>query len=334
MNKKARQKEMDLYKGLLIILVIIRHVLQYSVGDEGGILTNYIWAVQMPGFMIVAGYFSFRSIGTVKELGRRLLLSVQHYALPFFSWFLIVDLVILGKWNSNPSKALHTLMYNVDGGLWFLWVVFVLSIITSFANISLSIGKIRVLKAGFVGAVCYLILLAIGYFKGLDFLGIKYILYYSIFYLFGWFIRWNEGLIKKIYAKYGNVIDAVCLLVFLYIIFKYDLYHSSDDVFYIALRCIAGFAGNMILFKLCLVYAQVLCKAKLEIIGAYTLEIYASHMYVNHLLEKGDSFFTMAGLCNFIGSFFITTLFTIIIIVVFKSIKVSNFLFYGKKSNS
>lgn len=53
----TRNVLLDEYKGMLIILVVIRHVLQYSVSDEGGILTNLIWAVQMPGFMFISGYF-------------------------------------------------------------------------------------------------------------------------------------------------------------------------------------------------------------------------------------------------------------------------------------
>lgn len=33
---KKRNKVLDVYKGILIIFVVLRHVLQYSVVDEGG----------------------------------------------------------------------------------------------------------------------------------------------------------------------------------------------------------------------------------------------------------------------------------------------------------
>lgn len=39
---RPRNRTLDIYKGLLIILVVLRHILQYSVSDEGGILTNFI----------------------------------------------------------------------------------------------------------------------------------------------------------------------------------------------------------------------------------------------------------------------------------------------------
>lgn len=32
----TRNKTLDIYKGVLIVLVVVRHVLQYSVSDEGG----------------------------------------------------------------------------------------------------------------------------------------------------------------------------------------------------------------------------------------------------------------------------------------------------------
>lgn len=31
-----RNKTLDIYKGLLIVLVVLRHALQFSVSDEGG----------------------------------------------------------------------------------------------------------------------------------------------------------------------------------------------------------------------------------------------------------------------------------------------------------
>lgn len=35
MNSK-RNITLDVYKGILILLVVVRHVLQFSVSDEGG----------------------------------------------------------------------------------------------------------------------------------------------------------------------------------------------------------------------------------------------------------------------------------------------------------
>lgn len=34
--RNERNRTLDIYKGLLIVLVVLRHVLQYSVSDERG----------------------------------------------------------------------------------------------------------------------------------------------------------------------------------------------------------------------------------------------------------------------------------------------------------
>ena len=99
---KTRSLTLDIYKGILIILVVLRHVLQYSVADEGGILTNFIWAVQMPGFMLVAGWFSARKIESLKLTVHRIILSTQYYALPFFSWYFFLNCLLLGCMSEIP----------------------------------------------------------------------------------------------------------------------------------------------------------------------------------------------------------------------------------------
>ena len=115
-------------------MVVIRHVLQYSVTDEGGILTNIIWAIQMPGFMLVSGYFSGRNVENTHELSKRIAGSMQHYALPFLSWWFLVSVLLLGGFDRNVLTAANHIAFHVDSGMWFLWVVFILSIIANIYN--------------------------------------------------------------------------------------------------------------------------------------------------------------------------------------------------------
>ena len=102
--------------------------------DEGGILTNIIWAIQMPGFMLVSGYFSFRNVGNTNELSKRIIASMQHYALPFLSWWFLVNVLLLGGFNRDVLAAAEHITFHVDSGMWFLWAVFVLSILATICN--------------------------------------------------------------------------------------------------------------------------------------------------------------------------------------------------------
>jgi len=329
-----RNRKLDVYKGLLIVLVVFRHVLQYSVADGGGILTNFIWAVQMPGFMLVAGYFSARRIGSLAEAGRRILLSAQHYALPFFSWCLLISCLLSGRYNRNPVTAALTLLTHVDGGLWFLWVAFVLSVIATLCNLTLFSPRGRIIKTGAVLIGCFGILLALGKAFGLNFLGIKFIFYYAIFYGFGWLAHQTEDRWRKWWPKVQNTAVFLAIIAFLAIVYNYDLYHAPDNLTGIALRCIAGYTGNLVLLWCCARYEAILSRLRLDRLGVYTLEIYATHMYVvGNLMTAGNAngFFTVLGFANFLISLVLTALFTGIIIAVFKSIPAMDFVFYGKK---
>lgn len=331
-EKKTRNKTLDIYKGLLIILVVLRHVLQYSVSDEGGVITNFIWAVQMPGFMLVAGYFAARRIEKIRAVGKRAILSAQRYALPFFSWFLLIEVLLLGNNNRNPITGLGKLLTHVDGGLWFLWVVFILSVIATLANFALSSCKNNVLKAGAVLVLCFGILLVIGKFAGINFLGIKYILYYAIFYGFGWLVKWTENWWKRWWPRISDMMTFLSLAVFLAIVFNFDLYHTGDGIISIAMRGIAGFTGNAVILAVCGKYESILSRIKLDWLGMYTLEIYVTHMCVNNLMKMGQEFFTATGFGNFICSLVLTVMFTTIIIATFKTIPAADFIFYGKRA--
>ena len=296
--------------------------------------TNFIWAVQMPGFMLVAGYFSSRHIDSIPYLWKRIVLSARNYALPFFSWFLLVTILLLGRFNRNPITAFTTLMTHVDGGLWFLWVVFVLSAITAICNFTVSTSRTiggKITKTGIALAAAFGILLMAAKVFGLNFIGLKYILYYAVFYGFGWLVHKTEDWWKQWWPKVSGIVVTISLIIFLAIVYNFDLYHAQDNLIGISLRCIAGFAGNLVLLWVCSKYKDGLNRLHLGWLGRYTLEIYATHMYVNNLMEMGNGFFTAGGFGNFVASLILTELFTTIIIAVFKSIPAFDFVFYGKK---
>jgi len=52
----------DSLKGVLIILVVLGHAIQYTIGNEcyENRLWNIIYSFHMPAFMAVSGYLAFR----------------------------------------------------------------------------------------------------------------------------------------------------------------------------------------------------------------------------------------------------------------------------------
>lgn len=54
-----RNSEFDVLKGILIILVILGHWLEYGLGNYlNRVVFNYIYLFHMPLFILISGYFS------------------------------------------------------------------------------------------------------------------------------------------------------------------------------------------------------------------------------------------------------------------------------------
>ena len=333
MNKPHRNNTIDCIKGILIVMVVVRHVLQFSVLDEGGIVGNVIWAVQMPGFMFISGFFSAKAVNSFHDLIIREKNCFLRYFIPFISWFFLVDVLILGKYKRNFLIGFESLISHPEYGLWFLWVVFVLSIVINVCNYIFTRHNALVKCIGtgvvFFGSLLALAVMSIIY-GNTSFLGMKYVLYYSLYYYVGW-------LMKCINPSIPNGIKEIALcffvVLFFYIVLNYDLYHCEDNVFSIGLRIIAAFSGNYLLFSVVAYSEAILTRLRSNIFGRYTLEIYATHIHFCSLIdEKKSTLFSIEGFENFIISLVFTLLFTGIVIVLLKSNCYTNFLMYGCKN--
>lgn len=123
MAETTRDIRFDVLKGFAAILVVLGHVIQFSVkGYENSIIFNIIWSVQVPLFMIIAGYFSL----TKKENNlKNLLKSLFSYLWPFITFFILR--CIISKY-SNLLDYAYELIWHIDGSLWFLFVLAIFKI--------------------------------------------------------------------------------------------------------------------------------------------------------------------------------------------------------------
>ncbi len=333
---KERDKYFDVLKGILIVMVVIRHILQYQTSDEGGILTNIIWAIQMPGFFMISGYFSRRMIREGECLALSWLKKVRSYFLPLVSWYLIVETLILGGHGHNVISATVSFVNKVDSTLWFLWVVMILCLIYTGLNHLLKQNcLIDYIKGIVYLSIIYAALLALAVFCGIDFLGIKYILYYSVFYIIGYIAKFLKEHDIKYFSHKTFFIDigfAVSMFGFSAIVFNFDLYNNEDNLLTITMRVASAIFGICILMYIVKKYQSVLEKSKLVVLGKYTLEIYTTHMVFHHIMnvDSTNSLNSVNGILNFSAGLILCSAFTFLIIVILKSNKITNMLFYGK----
>ena len=347
MNCEKRWKDMtkrigwiDNLKGVAILLVVIRHVMQANITDcSQTIIGNAIFAVQMPLFMIIAGYFSITSdkyYSSKTEIWNYIKKRLMHYILPFFSWYIVVYVLLRGFYNRNVFEALKILVNNVDVGLWFLYVVFVLSVVMVIAKAICTrlkfpskTGILPILTGGIL-----LPLLPLGRIYGMRFLGINLLLYYYLFFALGFFLFCNKNLITRAFTsqKTAGALGVIAGVIFVGIICVHNIELAPDGVINICLRIIAAISGCTAIAVMVYLLSQNKRNKWLSIIGQNTLEVYVVHVHYIGLLPKGVHYlYSIDGLLIFFAALGVTAVLTTITIFVIKRVPVLYVMLFGKR---
>lgn len=128
MTRKARLSYLDSIKGLLIILVIIGHAIQFSLPDyELNFVFRFIYSFHMPLFFFVSGFLANRGKFNSNVIAKR----AYQLLIPFVVWALITPFIYNGSFDIN--RTLQTLIYP-DRGLWFLYNLFIYSALFNIAE--------------------------------------------------------------------------------------------------------------------------------------------------------------------------------------------------------
>lgn len=340
-SKKMRDCRFDIMKAISIILVFVGHIMQYGFERyTDSWFFNIIWALQIPLFMFVSGYFTASEKKTtmkdgIAKIGKR----AAAYLMPFFSYFYIIKVLILGKFGRNPIEATAKLLYHLESGLWFLWVVFVLSAIFILADVFYHKAKRPVGKLFALALAVFVLLLPWVVFCwkiSTTFLGSKYVLYYTVFFGAGFLVRKYKPVVAKLLQNrwIADMGFTVCLAVFAGIIFNTQLCQSSDGLVNTILRVLAGMAGIVVVGSLCRQIrgdSESRVKKAMLLIGENTLEIYAAHGLLVAILPKLDiEIFTCAGYITMAIYTIVIGVLTYGLIAILKANKLTNFLCFGK----
>jgi len=126
-----RVDSIDVLRGVAIALVVIGHSIQMLVPDfDANVFFRFIYSFHMPLFFFISGLVSAR--GLDKPLIEQLHTKFGRLVIPFVCWFLVSQAVSAFRGSSQPLlSALSKLVFQVDGGLWFLWVLFVVTMVAA-----------------------------------------------------------------------------------------------------------------------------------------------------------------------------------------------------------
>lgn len=139
MREKNRNISLDIARGVGIILVVIGHVMSPVMAGNTVMETAYqiLYVFHMPLFFLLAGLVAPKLIGGGYTSSRSEL--IKHRAtrlmIPYFTWAVIYEpmkMLMKEQVRFQYDYSLWTLLIgnNPDGQLWFLYVLFILSVVS------------------------------------------------------------------------------------------------------------------------------------------------------------------------------------------------------------
>lgn len=339
---KQRNSSIDAIRGIAIVLVMFGHVFVHNHMEDAYVY-DMIKAVQMPLFMMISGYLcgQGKKISDIRSYGKLMKKRAVSYLVPFFSWLTLMH------WN-DLAGAYGRILQELDFGLWFLAVLFILTFMTVTAQLAAGIfgKKSKLFYELFFWAVYggFCLLLIVQIVMGNHFLSpyltIIYVPFYMAGYIFGNYGKkyfcWGTKESHKLDCKNSRFVQTAVLFMavgFIYLAAAFNL-NSMESKVDTLLQMAASVLGSTAIIFGVLWWKDSKIKNIFAKIGGYTLEIYVIHYHFANMLNfqnKQYDFYTPEGFFFAAASFAAMSAVTFCIIWLMKKVKLLDFLFFGKK---
>lgn len=265
--KKQRIQELDYMKGSAIILVIMGHVVQFSLLMQDTNIVGLIGIFHMPIFFTVSGYLSYKCFSTnvcVSEYIKKLAKRSRILLIPLIIWSLVSNLM---PYNVSPSISV---IYR--GGYWFFyslwWCDIINTVLSYISNRFKSTLKFDLL----LYAIVYAIIL-VGRVTNIElggFLPTTSLQYYFPFFIIGLLMKKYEAIQNIFLNKYSYAVGLLIVLIGWYFrgLQSYPLF------------ALAALGAVIVAWMSCkeINPDKKIAKA-LGIVGRNTLPIYAIHYF-------------------------------------------------------
>lgn len=269
---------LDNIKGILIMLVILGHSIQFC---DPGYLQNFgfrfIYSFHMPLFFFISGYLSNRGQWNNKLIKKRAL----QLLVPFLVWAFLSPLLKSGY--ITFTELVQRIIYP-DKGLWFLYNLFVYSVIFNLAEYIEERWRIR----NYISIGCFYLLLCFLMFLYHTKFNCTQLCYHIVFFASGYYSR-----LIKFNNKHSK--EFISALFVFYVLAVPFWVTNGNPLFYDYLNLGGAFAylyrygvqiGGMLLFyNIGRIALDKECPV-LQKIGASTLGIYAIQFVVLYYFVK------------------------------------------------
>ena len=340
MEKISRNENVDILRGVAMLLVLLGHTMTgVTEGAQDIFLFQVIWSLQMPLFILISGYVTRYSkpINSLPSLKKILWKRTVAYLLPWCVWsFLVRGFIFQRTYFLN----IRWILWHMDSGYWFLftlWMIVVIFTLSKYVANRVSNGKI--VAEVVVESIIYIIgmggLVGLGALFGMSFLAIKLTLYYMPFYYIGHLYGRFQNKINSIRSGgiVVEIISAMCLVIWLVIITRVNLYYSEDGGLSLMIRAIASLTGCVAVCSLVKSNKKQsnVCKF-LEWVGKNSMGIYTAHYLLLNLLRTTvvPKISSMQGVGIVAVNYTITLLLLIVAVAIINRNRVLRLLLVGK----
>jgi fucose 4-O-acetylase-like acetyltransferase len=278
----TRFEFVDALRGFAIVLVVLGHALQYGAADpDENALFRLIYAFHMPLFMFISG---FVYSGAKRSVSEEVRLKSRSLLRPFLAWLPITYLwVSFGPTPMNaPDFALRVIAAPDAGGLWFLWVLYLINLMVLTCR-QFAPRSAMVTAWGLWGVLSAIVLVRSEW----NVLGLKLLCWHLPFFLLGMAFRKADGM-----SHLHPVSALVCGLLFFATLPLWV--RTGPSPFSSYLGSLPGAASTLVVrsfsyliavlailatFSLFNSLAQSIRLQTLSRLGRISLEIYATHIY-------------------------------------------------------
>lgn len=277
MMEKKRFEEIDIAKGIGILLVIIGHCFPDVSTSEGisvsafRILHDVIYTFHMPCMFFLSGFLSKRifRLHTIDDRKTYVLDRFVRLMVPYFVIGIVYMPVkmLLSRFANQPYDMRNFWQIlcgeNPNGGLWYLYALFVIELLL---GIFISGKNVKYVL------ICSTITSILIRITGADFYRVDNAVYFMFFVVLGAVVGAEYEKFKEWFNIYLTLTATVLLALFDYIYFQ-------TQISFIPFA--SGIAGSILVLCIsrCLIQnggGTALCRA-LKNLGRYSMDIYVMH---------------------------------------------------------
>ncbi len=193
---KRRLHWVDSLRGILILLVVLGHAIQFVLGKAcyGSHIWNAIYSFHMAAFMAVSGWLGYHA-GYISRYESRWLSTIWRRAQQLLIPFLLWSFVKVVLYQSISIQNISGILLYPDRYFWFLWVLFWIHLFFVWGDWISTRSHIKQEVIVFGMSALFALLMLITEYR---LFGFQFFAYYFFFYIFGYYLhKYKERLITN-----------------------------------------------------------------------------------------------------------------------------------------